>query len=931
MRKFFQNLRLQNRLLFGFFTIALILFGYGITQYTLWNSNDKTQSQINTLSEIESQLKNLKYQIRTEMHFNTQMLRSESQEELKKWWEKHSAEEEVIRAELNNIIKKTSTRIDTVYLDDFIEINQTLDKIKTTYNEIYIPSFQRVRNLKEEIITPVNVGEEIALQIVPPMAVNLNEQQDTSLAAKASLDSLINLQYEKIDAYNDKIRTTKSQLELLNEALNKTTNQIFTQIDQIESLNSDILKNIKSARQNQSALSKRITIIIVLIGFAFALVISLLTARSVTKPLNLLFSHLQMLSKGEFPENTIVERKDEIGIMSSALNQLVDGLRQTSNFALEIGKGNFKSEFEPMSRKDVLGNSLIDMRKSLQQAQKEEEKRKIEDERRNWATNGLAKFGEILGHHTEDIKLLSKDVIINLVEYLNINQGGIFILQEDEDKNTYLELTAAYAYNREKHLKKKVLMGEGLLGAAALERHTVYMTDIPEEYIEIESGTGSAQPKAVLIVPLTMEDTTLGVIELASFNELNQHEIELVERIAENVASTLATTKINSQTNLLLKQSKAQAIEMQVQEEKMLQTIEELRSSQEEILEREEKLKQHLQELEDTKQRLIKKEEEQQARIAELNKDNRNKIKQLKESELTSTTVLEASTDPIIMSNKRGSIEFFNPAAEKLWGYKASEVLGKNVTELMTVNHSIKHDAYMDNYLHTGIRKIIGIGREVPIETKAGEEIPVYLTVTEIKAGNDVKFVAFMRDLSETKRINKERNEAMQNILVKEFELTAEIDVLQKILRDNSIPAPNMADLEVKLIDWDSSYNIGLTVIDQQHKNWVQKINALYKAFKDNKKTEEIVHLFDDVIEYTDYHFSFEERYMLEFKCNEIELHKYEHDQFLNKIRNYKEDYINHLPNTSYSLLLYMKKWLKNHFVTHDEKFVECFRKNGIS
>ena len=96
--------------------------------------------------------------------------------------------------------------------------------------------------------------------------------------------------------------------------------------------------------------------------------------------------------------------------------------------------GNFDKEFELLSDNDVLGNSLLEMRESLNLANKQEDVRKLEDQKQNWATQGIAKFGEILRQNTEDMQEFSYHIISNLVKYIEGNQGGIFIVNDD-DKN----------------------------------------------------------------------------------------------------------------------------------------------------------------------------------------------------------------------------------------------------------------------------------------------------------------------------------------------------------------------------------------------------------------------------------------------------------------------------------------------------------------
>lgn len=155
----------------------------------------------------------------------------------------------------------------------------------------------------------------------------------------------------------------------------------------------------------------------------------------------------------------------------------------------------------------------------------------------------------------------------------------------------FLELLASFAFNRKKYLKKQIQLGEGLVGACAVEKETIHLTEIPQDYVKITSGLGGSNPTSLLLVPLLIESDMLGVIEIASFNNFEKHEIEFVEKVAESIASTLKSVRINIRTSQLLEQSQQQSEEMAAQEEEMRQNMEELQATQEESARREAEFK----------------------------------------------------------------------------------------------------------------------------------------------------------------------------------------------------------------------------------------------------------------------------------------------------------------------------------------------------
>jgi len=290
-----------------------------------------------------------------------------------------------------------------------------------------------------------------------------------------------------------------------------------------------------------------------------------------------------ILATGELPSEIQTKRKDDFGQLILAMNKLIKNLGLTAKFASEIGKNNLDAPYTPVSQNDVLGTALLEMRESLKKAQEEEIIRKAEEETQRWVTAGLATFSEILRQNNNDLTILSENIIQNLVNYLNANQGGIFVLSDDDKEEKTLDLVASFAYNRKKYLTKQIMIGEGLVGTCAVEKKTIHLKEIPDDYIKITSGLGEAKPNNLLIVPLKLEDSVFGVIEIASLNDFNPHEIEFVEKLSESIASTLSSVRINLRTTYLLEQSQQQREEMAAQEEEMRQNMEEMQATQEEM------------------------------------------------------------------------------------------------------------------------------------------------------------------------------------------------------------------------------------------------------------------------------------------------------------------------------------------------------------
>ena len=123
----------------------------------------------------------------------------------------------------------------------------------------------------------------------------------------------------------------------------------------------------------------------------------------------------------------------------------------------------------------------------------------------------------------------------------------------------------------------------------------------------------------------------------------------------------------------------------------------------------------------------------------------------LARSEAKLRAILETAIEGVIVIDQGGAIEAVNPAAERIFGYSANELMGKNVILLMPSPYREEHDGYLSSYLRTGERKIIGSGREVVGQRKDGSTFPMYLSVAETPLDGERHFTGIVRDLTESK------------------------------------------------------------------------------------------------------------------------------------------------------------------------------------
>ncbi|HTE33852.1 MAG TPA: GAF domain-containing protein, partial [Chryseolinea sp.] len=275
------------------------------------------------------------------------------------------------------------------------------------------------------------------------------------------------------------------------------------------------------------------------------------------------------------PGTHIVEDHEQI--MTSS----IDNLKKASTFIGKITKGEYDASWPGMDNKNnalnqtSLSGTLINMRDQMKRI-------KEEDENRIWVTEGLTKFTEITRQYQEDVNGLCEQAIRFIAKYMAAQQGGVFLLQEEEDER-YLELVACYAFDKKKFVEKKIDIGEGLIGQAFMESTPVILKQVPPGYTHITSGLGQATPDHILIVPMRYNEKTEGVVEIAGFSEWKEHERNFIDKATEYMAAALSSVRSTHKMKVVVEQMQTQTEQLHAQEEEMRQNMEELAATNEEM------------------------------------------------------------------------------------------------------------------------------------------------------------------------------------------------------------------------------------------------------------------------------------------------------------------------------------------------------------
>ena len=295
----------------------------------------------------------------------------------------------------------------------------------------------------------------------------------------------------------------------------------------------------------------------------FSIIIIAIFVKRFLKPIIDLRDNMISLAKGEFPQEIEYDNYDEIYDTVEAMNEFIYRLKISTDFAQKIGKGEISdTDTEVKLGSDVLSKSLITMRENLSKVEADSLKRK-------WATEGIAIHGELLRNNSTNINQLGKAFISSIVEYVGARHGGFFAINSLDSEEVFFELVASYAYEIDEKKNTTFKLGQGLIGQCVEEKETIHITEAPQSLTKISSGLGAAPPGYILIIPLKIQKRVLGVLELASFQELASYQIDFIEKLGESVASSILSVKTNEQTQKLLKESQDIADSLQEKEEEL--------------------------------------------------------------------------------------------------------------------------------------------------------------------------------------------------------------------------------------------------------------------------------------------------------------------------------------------------------------------------
>ena len=311
-----------------------------------------------------------------------------------------------------------------------------------------------------------------------------------------------------------------------------------------------------------------VSVVVLLVMF-----LAFIVSRRLVKPILMINNRVNRVASGDYVEGAVLGGNNEISELSRSLNEMTRQLRTVKN----------------------------------------------ENERRSWMQDGVAGLNESV-QGEQDANELCRNIVGYLANYLGMQTGAMYVL----DDNKQLQLMGTYAWRERKQSCNQFAVGEGLVGQAALEKQIIELTDIPDDYLEIESGLGKTRAAHIIIVPLIYEDELKGVIEFAYLHAMNEQQRQFLEHSIENVAIAITSAQSRTRITQLLEKTTQQSAAMKEQQEELRAVNEELEKRAHILEESEEEMRAQSDELQKSNAELEEKSELLTQQKEEIERKNRD-------------------------------------------------------------------------------------------------------------------------------------------------------------------------------------------------------------------------------------------------------------------------------------------------------------------
>ncbi len=262
--------------------------------------------------------------------------------------------------------------------------------------------------------------------------------------------------------------------------------------------------------------------------------------------------------------------KDLTDNVNQLAANLTNQVRAIADVATAVTEGDLTRQVGVQASGEVavLKDKLNEMIRNLRETTRQ-------NTEQDWLKTNLARFTRML-QGQRDLATVSSMILSELAPLVSAQHGVFYTLAAlGDDGEPVLRYQAGYGYKERKHLANHFRLGEGLVGQCALEKQRILLTDVPRDYVRINSGLGESPPLNIIVLPILFEGSVRAVVELASFSRFSPTHQAFLDQLTESIGLVLNTIEANTLTETLLKQSQSQAQELQSRQAELRGSYEE--------------------------------------------------------------------------------------------------------------------------------------------------------------------------------------------------------------------------------------------------------------------------------------------------------------------------------------------------------------------
>ena len=270
--------------------------------------------------------------------------------------------------------------------------------------------------------------------------------------------------------------------------------------------------------------------------------------------------------------------KDLTDDVNQLAANLTNQVRAIAEVATAVTEGDLTRQVGVAASGEVavLKDKLNEMIRKLRETM-------LQNEEQDWLKTNLERFTRML-QGQRDLATVSNMILSELAPLVSAQHGVFYALTDPGNGGPpVLRFQAGYGYKERKHLSTSFQLGEGLVGQCAMEKERILLTDVPADYVQINSGLGESSPLNIIVLPILFEGSVRAVIELASFGGFSPLHQSLLDQLTESIGLVLNTVEATSVTEKLLEQSQSQAQELQSRQEQLHQSNEDLEGKYQEV------------------------------------------------------------------------------------------------------------------------------------------------------------------------------------------------------------------------------------------------------------------------------------------------------------------------------------------------------------